>query len=351
MKNISAKNKTLLFVIITLLVFSLVLIGTIYINQKNKLYNLEQQYYNTIKNSYEKVLEKHKSFYEFRLKANIDSKGVKEAFYKRDREELLSLVEGRWNVLKNENDYLKLMHFHLPNGESFLRIHKQDEFGDNIAKKRAMAAAMHKEQKPLFGFEAGIYMLAYRTFLPIFYENNYIGAVEFGSRPDQILYEMNYYNNIQGALFVKDDKIIQYKEKSDLKIGSYKLQYSSLDDEALIKEFSKTNHLNDNSIFTLNDKHYAVYVFNLNDFQGNPSVKAVFFHDINRHFPIGGDIVKHSGIGTVRRHHAAVIAAGLFFHEIHFKFFLDVNKKLKRFSIIGIKGFMALFRGSQKPSD
>jgi diguanylate cyclase (GGDEF)-like protein/PAS domain S-box-containing protein len=279
-KNISAKNKTLLFVVTTLIVFSIVLIGTIYINQKNKLGNLEKEYYNNLKNSYEKILERHKSFYEFRLRANIKSKGVKEAFAARDRDELLSLIEGRWGVLQNENPYLQIMHFHLPNGESFLRVHKQEKYGDNIASRRVMAAAMHKEKRPLYGFEAGIYMLAYRTFLPIFYNDKYIGAVEFGSRPDQILHEMNYYNNIEGALFVRDDKIIEYKEKSDFSIGHYKLQYTTLEDPKLIKEYAKNHNLENDTTFEMDGRYYAVYIFDLSDYKGKSSVKAVFFHDI-----------------------------------------------------------------------
>nr|WP_321268175.1 PAS domain S-box protein [uncultured Sulfurimonas sp.] len=280
LKKLSEKNKTLLFVISSLFIFSLILIVTIYVNQKNKLEKLEEQYYKNTKKSYEKILEKHKAFYEFRLKSNIKSQGVLEAFAKRDKEKLFELIQGRWSVLKEENKYLKIMHFHLPNGESFLRMHKPEKYGDNIAKRRAMADAMHKVKKPLYGFEAGTYMLAYRNFLPIFYKNEYIGAVEFGSRPDQILHEINYYNNIKGSLFVKDDKIIEYKEKSDLTIDGFRLQYSTLENENLIRIFALDNHLKKDTTFEINDKTYAVYIFNLGDYKGKTSAKAVFFHDI-----------------------------------------------------------------------
>jgi len=281
LRDLTAKNKTLILTTSSLIIFSLILLATIYINQKHKLENLQNQYYNNLKISYEKLLEKHKNFYEFRLKANIRSKGVQEAFANRDRDKLLDLIQGRWDVLKDENPYLKIMHFHLPNGESFLRVHKKEKFGDNIAQKRAMAESIHKLQKPLFGFEAGIYMLAYRTFLPIFYKEKYIGAVEFGSRPDQILHEMDYFNSIKGALFVKEDKIIEYKEKSDLMIGEYKLQYSTLEDEILLKHLPKNCKLDKDTTIEVDDKHYSIYIFNLGDFENKTSAKAIFFHDIS----------------------------------------------------------------------
>ncbi|MBN2782561.1 MAG: diguanylate cyclase [Campylobacterales bacterium] len=315
-----AKRKTLLFVTLTLILFSIILFVMIYINQKNRLENLEKEYQKRITTSYEKVLEKHKEFYEYRLKANINSKGVKEAFAARDREKLLDLVIDRWKVLKDENRYLEIMHFHLPNGESFLRVHKQDKYGDNIADKRSMANAMHTLQKPLFGFEAGIYMLAYRTFLPIFYESRYIGSVEFGSRPDQILHEMVYYNDIKGALFVKDDKkIIAYKEKSDLKIGDYSLQYSTLDDKNLIYRLPKDYNLDKDIKIDVGSKNYAVYVFDLKDYEGKTSAKAVFYHDITD--------VNSQFINTVTK--LAVLLVGLLIFlmvVINYGFRVIINK-------------------------
>jgi len=280
-KKLSSKNKTLLLTTTSIIIFSIVILWIVFINQKEKLKDIEQEYHSNIKKSYNKILERHKNFYEFRLKANIRSKGVKEAFASRDRKELLDLVKDRWDVLREENPYLMIMHFHLPNGESFLRVHKQDKFGDNIAKKRAMVETMHKLKKPLYGFEAGIYMLAYRTFLPIFYKDKYIGAVEFGSRPDQILNEIDYYNNLKGALFVKDDKTIEYKEKSNFKIAEYKLQYSTLKDKTLLNRLPEDCKLDKDLSIKFDDKHYQIYTFDLSDYNGNTSVKVIFFHDVS----------------------------------------------------------------------
>jgi diguanylate cyclase (GGDEF)-like protein/PAS domain S-box-containing protein len=278
LERLSAKNLTLVLTISSLVIFASILLGSIYVNQKNKLQQLEKEYRNSIKNSYDVILENHKKFYNFRLKANINSKGVKEAFATRNREELYSLIEARWKVLQSENQYLKIMHFHLPNGISFLRMHQPKKYADEIAQRREMVATMHKIQKPLYGFEAGAYMLAYRTFLPAFYQGKYIGAVELGSRPDQLLYEIDKFNNIKGALFVKNNKIIEYQEKSDLIIGDYKLQYSTMNNNEVLKHLNK--NLDADSLLNIYDKYYSVYVFDLKDYNEKTSAKIVFLHDI-----------------------------------------------------------------------
>ncbi len=326
-KHLSAKNKTLLFVMISLVLFSFILIVTIYINQKNELEKVEDEYYQNIKSSYEKILERHESFYKYRLKNAINIKGVKELLYNKDREKLFELIKPQFDTLKEENKYLKIMHFHLPNGESFLRVHKPDKYGDNIANRRAMAAAMHKERKNLNGFEAGIYMLAYREFIPIFYQNKYIGSVEFGSRPDQILAQMDYFSNIKGALFVKENKIIEYKESSNLSIKDYTLQYNGLDDTSLVHKLPKNYNFEENIEINYRDKTFNVYTFNLLDYNRNISAKAVFFHDITSIMSNFEDTVKKLIILLVGLLGVLVLVINIGFEKI-IQTIENINKKL-----------------------
>lgn len=139
---------------------------------------------------------------------------------------------------------------------------------------------MHKEKKPLNGFESGIYMLAYREFMPIFYQQKYIGSVELGSRPDQILAEMDYFANLKGALFVKENKIIKYEEKSELKIGAYKLQYNTFSNEQLLKNLPKEYDFGSKIEIVFKDKTYMAYPFDILDYDGKVGAKALYFHDI-----------------------------------------------------------------------
>jgi diguanylate cyclase (GGDEF)-like protein/PAS domain S-box-containing protein len=279
LKNISAKNRVLLFVSAILVLFSLFIFLVFYFNQKSRVLALEESYYSGTKELYEKILQRHKSFYEHRIAANIDSKGVKEAFATKNRELLYELTKGRWEALKKENKYLRVMHFHLANGESFLRMHKPDKYGDNIGSLRPMVAKMHKDKKPLYGFEAGIFNLAYRVFLPIFYKDSYIGAVELGSRPDQLLDEMEYFNNIKGALFIKSDKLNLYRESESFELNNYTLQYSTMKD-SVVKKLPSSYDFEDKIEFLVDDREYSVYSFSLKSFNGEETARLILFHDI-----------------------------------------------------------------------
>lgn len=214
------------------------------------------------------------------LKITINSTDVKEAFYNKDRNKLVELLQDRWNVLKDENKYLDVLHFHLPDGTSFVRMHKLNKFGDNISEKRAMAAAIHSLKKPLYGFEAGVFSIAYRTFLPIFYKKIYIGAVEFGSKPEEIFDQMDYYHGLKGVLFVKNNDITKKKIISSLKVDDFKLTYNTLINKSLILHLPKDYHLDKDTTITFNDKHYALYVFDFKDYKNNVIAKALFFNDI-----------------------------------------------------------------------
>ncbi|BDY13125.1 diguanylate cyclase [Hydrogenimonas cancrithermarum] len=82
-------------------------------------------------------------------------------------------------IYKKLADY-KLRHFqfHLPDGRSFLRIHKADVYGDSLLEIRPSIAKIVKTHKPLYGFETGRYLEAYRAIYPLFYRGNYVGSVE-----------------------------------------------------------------------------------------------------------------------------------------------------------------------------
>lgn len=272
----------MLFVAVVLIFFSVTLYGVIYLNQKKELELQEKQYYKNMTASYIKVLERHREFYENRIKANIRSAGVKEALFKGDREKLYQISLGRWNTLSRENQYLRVMHFHLPNGESFLRMHEPDQYGDKIAEQRPMIAKVHKTQEPLSGFEAGIFNLAYRVFLPIFYNDKYIGALEFGSRPDQILSEMKYFNGLSGALFVHNDKLGLYKEDSSIKVGEYTLQYDTMEEKSILKAIPRDYTFSQSQKLKIKNKVYQLYSFDLLDYENESAAKVVFFSDITQ---------------------------------------------------------------------
>ncbi|HIJ78695.1 MAG: PAS domain S-box protein [Desulfobulbaceae bacterium] len=151
------------------------------------------------------------------------------AFAARDREKLLRLTAPTYQDFREETPFLDVMHFHEPNGKSFLRMHKPDFFGDDLRKIRPAAQYVHQVQKQVAGFEIGRYGAFFRVIQPVFYEKQYVGLLEVGILAEQLAATIVerfkvevalYYNekNWQKATLNKDAKrklgnqILVYKE-------------------------------------------------------------------------------------------------------------------------------------------
>lgn len=73
---------------------------------------------------------------------------------------------------------IKQLHFHLPNNDSFLRMHRVDRFGDNLTSVRESIRLANQQLKFTQGFEEGRIFNGFRYVFPLFYEANHIGSVE-----------------------------------------------------------------------------------------------------------------------------------------------------------------------------
>jgi PAS domain S-box-containing protein len=109
------------------------------------------------------------------------------AFANRNRERLYSSTLPLYKALLKENRYFKVMHFHLPDGTTLLRMHNPDFFGDNLRNVRPIIDAVNKTRKQLSGFEIGRHGPFYRIAQPVFFEGNFVGVLEFGIKAHQLL--------------------------------------------------------------------------------------------------------------------------------------------------------------------
>ncbi len=81
-------------------------------------------------------------------------------------------------ALFHEYDISQL-HFHLPNSESFLRLHYPDKFGDDLSEVRESVNYVNTEHKPISGFEMGKHIGGYRFVYPIRdTQGRHLGSVE-----------------------------------------------------------------------------------------------------------------------------------------------------------------------------
>ncbi|MBU0680709.1 MAG: hypothetical protein KKD73_04730, partial [Proteobacteria bacterium] len=117
----------------------------------------------------------------------VTSPKIVAAFAARDRQLLLQLSLPKYEALRRENTFFKVMHFHLPDGRTFLRVHKPDFYDDDLTLVRPMIAFVNRVHEPTSGFEIGRYGPFFRVVEPIFYNGEYVGAFEFGIIAHQVL--------------------------------------------------------------------------------------------------------------------------------------------------------------------
>ncbi len=112
---------------------------------------------------------------------------IAEAFAARDRERLQAVSRIKYDSLRRENPYFHIMQFHLPEGTTFLRMHRPAFFGDTLTGRRAMVAEVHRKRAPVSGFGFCSDGLFFRVIQPVFVDKEYVGAVEFGIRGQEVV--------------------------------------------------------------------------------------------------------------------------------------------------------------------
>ena len=270
MFNLSIKNKILLF-IITLFSFAFVGFLSVFINfQHKKMQEMQTAYLLKVRQSYEKNIELHlKNHYKHMLDDFLTKEVIKEVA-SQNREALLKITQEKYlKMIKKDNNIFQV-HFHKKDGKTLLRLHNTASYDDDIAKIRVMPRTIHKEHREIAGFELGKSGIAYRVFKPIFYENNYVGAVEFGISPKKILDLVTYFNKTQGALILND---INEKGAS--------VQFEKISNEGLKHLVGeKLSDMKAQNLLMQDDEYYAVYSFDILDYSNKHIGQFLFFDEL-----------------------------------------------------------------------
>ncbi|MDC0832695.1 ATP-binding protein [Geitlerinema sp. CS-897] len=84
---------------------------------------------------------------------------------------------------KLKQQHLRQLHFHLPDGTSFLRMHRPNKFGDPLFDVRYSVKIANQQKRFVSGFEEGRIFNGFRYVFPLFYVDDagrrqHIGSVE-----------------------------------------------------------------------------------------------------------------------------------------------------------------------------
>ena len=100
------------------------------------------------------------------------------------------------------------LHFHLPNGDSFLRFHTPQRYGDNLFEYRTSIKRVNTDLEVVKGFEEGRIYNGYRFVYPLFYNDQHVGSVEVSISIATIL-DMLYVNEAdRGHFFLMRAEVV-----------------------------------------------------------------------------------------------------------------------------------------------
>lgn len=125
------------------------------------------------------------------------------------REKLYNIVREKYIEMK-ELDY-RQFHFHLPNTESFLRVHTPDKYGDLLAEYRESVRLVNEKLEKIKTFEEGRIFNGYRYVYPLFNDNKHIGSVELSISIKSIIEILSDIYSNEDFYFVVDKSVVKKK--------------------------------------------------------------------------------------------------------------------------------------------
>ena len=191
-------------------------------NSINKYLNHETELINL---NYQVIYNNYKNIAELIFKTHIQEKEILTLFANRQREELKEFIDEKYKKLRVFN--LRQLHFHLPNNDSFLRMHRPNKFGDNLTNARKTVAFVNQNKKYIDGFEEGKIFNGFRFVYPLFLDNKHIGSVEVSFSALFFIKEIAKNYNVNANFLIKkevvDEKV--FKEEQDNYIQSPLKEY------------------------------------------------------------------------------------------------------------------------------
>ena len=146
------------------------------------------------------------------------------------REDLYALLKDDYQLFTQHG--IQQLHFHLPNNDSFLRFHKPNKYGDNLAGVRASVEYVNREKKFTYGFEEGRIFNGYRFVYPLFESSGkYLGSVEVSL--SLLAFKEAYESANRHIDFILKKSVV---EKKVFKDQLFNYQLSPLSDQFYIQK-------------------------------------------------------------------------------------------------------------------
>lgn len=142
---------------------------------------------------------------------------INKAFHEENKTWLWSQL--RTMFLTQNKDYdISEIQFHKAPATTFLKLHKEGDYGEDLSDFRQTVVSTNKLKSPQKGLELGRAGLGIRGVVPVFYENEHIGSLEFAFSFKSILKKIKDLTDADISIFVNKklfDRICTLASQAD----------------------------------------------------------------------------------------------------------------------------------------
>lgn len=280
----------------------------------------------------QELIRQSNAVYEVRMDELLNDDRIIHAFRDRDRSRLYEVTLPWYTAFKDGNPYFSNIHFHLPGGVSFLRMHKPGEFGDDLRALRPIITAVHENRAPRTGYEIGKHGLFYRVAKPVFDGETYLGALEFGIRVEEIARHLEAVLGIRVARYIPDELLnddFRTYCKSEIRVNGYSVNH--YDNRRVFQAVLPVYTFGEPELrrFSHGHFHFLAYTSGqLENYAGTPLARFLIAHDMTRDIHAYQAFLRHSVFLTL----ALVAGAWLILHfsfGVYIRRITELNQTLE----------------------
>ncbi|MDD2358422.1 MAG: ATP-binding protein [Thiovulaceae bacterium] len=268
LKSIDFKKNTLLLLFVIITASFMAIFYIFHIFEHEMLDDTKTQHYEKIKSSFQKNVDLHLKEHYISIANTFLNEDVLKAVAQRDRKQLKALTQDKFNQLKKEDKYFKIMDFYQYDDTPLLSLNDPTYFGSNVPKKNAILSFAHRQGTPIPSFDYDSGGFCYHIIIPLFYQGNYVGAFEIGVNPEKVLDLVTHFNNIQGILKFSDN--------------NRTTQYKRINSDEVLRLIPQNMDIPSYKEIYQNGKYYAIYSFDISPYNHMTKGKAIFFDDLTK---------------------------------------------------------------------
>lgn len=271
-------SKILLFIFLVMIILLMVVINY---KQTKSFEELNQSINKNITTTIKHTLSNNTEEYRKLIRRVILTADVERLLANKQREKLYSVLKRKYDLIQKDNKDIKTLHIIDAKGNSFLRVHEKEKYGDNLVVFRPMVKEIIKSHKQIEGYEAGIYAAVFRIMVPLFFDNEYIGSIGIGIDPHYFADTISKIINKKGLFFLQDHYATLHKPENTLLINRYRL-YTQIDKETnlILKKLPLEYNFENLNKFQYKDLVYSIYTEDILTFDGTVLGKYLFIDDI-----------------------------------------------------------------------